>query len=83
VVAYGARRVSLSDKIIVSDLKVGESQVSVERVNVTFLPPDPVTNIYYDSSATSTVLEIELTEVQSGSKKTVQVNFLGLAEVID
>jgi len=83
LVSSGARRVSLSDKINLSALAIaGTGELDANWVNITFLPPDPITNIN-SNLGTSTALEIELTEVQSNSKKVIQVNFLGLAEVAD
>lgn len=77
---YGARETKLSTGVVISSLKV--EGTSVNNVNLTFLPPDPITNIY-SGGATSTVLEIQLKEVNGTNIKTVRVNFLGLAEVID
>ena len=78
-VSYGARVVNLSAGISITSLKLGVT--SVDSANVTFLPPDPKTNIY-SGGATSTVLEIQLQDKSSASStKTVRVNFLGLAEV--
>lgn len=79
----GARETKLSTGVVISSLKVGVERTSVDNVNLTFLPPDPITNIYYNGGATSTVLEIQLEEVNGTNIKTVRVNFLGLAEVID
>ena len=79
-VNYGARVTTLSSGVAISSLKLGASYV--EGVNVTFLPPDPQTNIS-DAGATSTVLEIQIKETGGTNIKTIRVNFLGLAEVID
>lgn len=82
-VDLGARIINLPPGIIISSLKTLEDS-SVNQVNVTFLPPDPQTNIYnLDNLSTSTKLIIELKETINNSIKTIQVNFLGLAEVID
>lgn len=81
-VAYGARIANLSSGVIITSLKVGNNSASA--ANVTFLPPDPKTNIYSsDLGATSTVLEIKIKEAKGENTKTIRVNFLGLAEVID
>lgn len=77
---YGARLTTLSSGVTISSLKLGSSYVS--GVNVTFLPPDPQTNLS-SAGATSTALEIQLRETGGTNIKTVRVNFLGLAEVID
>lgn len=86
-VNYGARVTQLPAQIQILELKT-TSATGVEhldpRVNVTFLPPDPSTNIYrVNAAGTSTVLEIKLKETQNNSTKTVRVNFLGLVEVSD
>lgn len=82
-VRYGARKTTLPSGVIISSLKTGNINLN-QKVNVTFLPPDPKTNIYQvDNGATSTILEIELKELRDNTIKTVQVNFLGLVEVID
>jgi prepilin-type N-terminal cleavage/methylation domain-containing protein len=86
-VAYGARVTSFPANIQILSLKVGNSTsslVSVNQVNVTFLPPDPQTNIYSVSNgATSSLLQITIKETFNNSIKTIMVNFLGLAEVVD
>lgn len=51
-------------------------------LDITFLPPDPITTIY-GGSGTSTVVDIILTEIVNNTEKSVQVNFLGLAEALD
>jgi len=80
-ISYGARPTSLSPNIIISSLKVGNN--SVPNATVTFLPPDPQTNIS-SAGATSTALLIQIQDKSNLSNiKTIRVNFLGLAEVID
>ncbi len=79
-VDYGARIISLPDNIEISAIRVG-GVVATSGV-VTFLPPDPKTNIY-DGTSTSTTMDIELKETRNDSIKTIRVNFLGLAEAID
>jgi len=79
-VNYGARVTTLSSGVAVSSLKLGAGYVN--GVNVTFLPPDPQTNLS-NAGATSTVLEIQIKETGGTNIKTIRVNFLGLAEVID
>jgi len=82
-ISSGARLITLPPGIIISSLKTPEDS-SIGQAQVSFLPPDPQTNIYNsDNSSTSTKLTIELKEAVNNSVKTVQVNFLGLAEVID
>ena len=85
VTNYGARTVDISSGVSILSLNMGGNiaTTSVSSTNVTFLPPDPQTNIY-SSGATSTVLEIKLQEKGNPvNVKTVRVNFLGLAEVTD
>lgn len=80
-ISYGARRTDISSNVAISSIKIGNTQVT--KANVTFLPPDPITNIYSDG-ATSTVLEIQVKDLNNPLNiKTVRVNFLGLAEVIN
>ncbi len=76
----GARLVELPPLITISSLKVGG--VEKNAVNITFLPPDPITNIY-DGTATSTDILIELQEAKENTTKTIRANFLGLVEVIN
>jgi len=79
----GARVTQMPPGIEISELKT-DSALLNSRVNVTFLPPDPRTNIYRVAAvATSTTLDIKLKETQNNTTKTVRVNFLGLVEVID
>lgn len=79
----GARVTQLPDSVQISELKTDSTFLN-ERVNVTFLPPDPRTNIYrVGAGATSTALEIKLQELQGNTTRTIRVNFLGLIEVID
>ncbi len=80
--AYGARRVDFSSDIRIEKLTVGNN-LEYNLANTTFLPPDPRTNIWLNSGATSTSLQILLVEKETGKSKTIEVNFLGLAEVID
>lgn len=84
---YGARVTDISSGVAILSLKMAGNMAttSVSNINVTFLPPDPQTNIYSDSlNASSTILEIKLQEKGNPvNVKTIRVNFLGLAEVID
>ena len=77
---YGARLTDLGPDVEI--LSLTTATAGTDSANITFLPPDPQTNIY-DGSATSTVLTVVLREKQNNSIKTVRVNFLGLAEVLD
>jgi type II secretory pathway pseudopilin PulG len=80
-VNYGARLTQLPAGIEITRLETPGPESNVQA-NVTFLPPDPSTNIY-NGTATSTRLLIELTEGRNNTVKTIRVNFLGLIEVID
>jgi prepilin-type N-terminal cleavage/methylation domain-containing protein len=80
-VNYGARVTTLPPNIEISELQTPGPELNTQ-VNVSFLPPDPQTNIY-NGAATSSSLLIQLKELRNDSIKTVRVNFLGLAEVID
>lgn len=77
---YGARAIEFPPNIVIDSLK--DSFDFQQNLNVTFLPPDPQTNIY-NGTATSTGMLVQLKEGRNNSYKTVQVNFLGLAEVLD
>ena len=80
---YGGRVTRLPEGITISKLTTTGSTTN-DTVDVTFLQPDPRTNIYrVTAAATSTALEIELKEARNNSIKTIRVNFLGLAEVLD
>lgn len=80
---YGARVMHLPQYIEIVSLKLANG-TSQSQANVTFLPPDPETNIFQPISlATSTSLEIELRETRNNSTKKVFVNFLGLTEARD
>lgn len=74
--ALGARISILSDDIRIKEMSIGS------LADVVFLPPDPVTTIS-NSVSTFNNLLIVLEDINSGSIKTVKVNFLGLVEVID
>ena len=76
----GARIVELPQGISIIDLETGNDDSNI--ANVSFLPPDPKTNIF-NGISTSTFLEITLKEERENKIKTVRVNFLGLVEVID
>ena len=81
-VGLGARIVNLPTGVEIVSLEMTASDDISNIVNVTFLPPDPKTNIF-NESATSTFLRIGLRDTREGKIKTVRVNFLGLVEVID
>ncbi len=78
----GAKVVMLPPEIELVSLRMAGYALPVYSANVTFLPPDPRINIYAQG-ATSTMLEVGVLERQSNIIKYIQVNFLGLAEVVD
>jgi len=62
----------------------GTATTSADTAIVSFLPPDPKTNIYNPNNSNDYIeLEIHLKEKDSEKKQIVKVNFLGLVEVID
>ncbi|MDA3803024.1 MAG: type II secretion system protein [Patescibacteria group bacterium] len=82
----GARYNSISNDLEIESLTFsdGIATTTASTANVTFLPPDPKTNIYNPQNEYDyTSLEIKIKEKESGKTKTVKVNFLGLVEVID
>lgn len=79
-ISYGARRSDFAANTRIEDIFLDGTSVS--EANVIFLPPDPRVNIN-DGNATGTSLQIILKESANNSIKTVEVNFLGLAEVVD
>ncbi len=85
----GGRKITFANGITIEDIKILKkvssvtTSVSTNQANVTFLPPDPVTNIFNAITyATGTEMIINLKDSQ-GSSKSIKLNFLGLAEVID
>lgn len=87
---FNCREVTFANGIVIEDLEIEyinylnlSAYKSVNEVNISFLPPNPVTNIYdvLDDS-TGLALIIKLKD-NTGSIKSVRLNFLGLAEVID
>lgn len=82
---FNCREVSLGNGITIDDLEVFRNNKynHVSQANITFLPPDPKTNILNaDNNTSGTAIIIRLKDSQ-GSVKSVRVNFLGLVEVID
>jgi prepilin-type N-terminal cleavage/methylation domain-containing protein len=77
---YGAQVTTLPTNIIINSITLGG--VSSNKADITFLPPDPITTIM-GQSATSSSATIVLKDTKTNTVKTVRINFLGLAEVID
>lgn len=85
----GGRKITFANGVTIEDIKILKkvafvtTSISTNQANVTFLPPDPVTNIFNAITyATGTEMIINLKDSQ-GSSKSIKLNFLGLAEVID
>jgi prepilin-type N-terminal cleavage/methylation domain-containing protein len=78
----GARVVTLPAGVFIDTITTGNGTTTAG--NVTFLPPDPKTNIFDEvTTATSTWMTISLRDKRENMIKTIKVNFLGLAEVIN
>jgi len=77
---YGAQVTVLPDNVVIDSIKLGPT--TSNKADITFLPPDPITTITGQSSSDSSVT-IVLKDTKTNTVKTVRVNFLGLAEVID
>lgn len=80
-VGYGAKVVDLPKGIMIDSIQTSSGN-SASWVNVNFLPPDPVTHIF-DGSYQSSWTKIKLRDVAEDTTKTISINFLGLAEVVD
>ena len=78
---FGAKVVTLPSNISIDSLSTEDNQ-EVNKVNIIFLPPDPLTYIVTELG-TTTAINIRLMESLNNTTKTVRVNFLGLVEVID
>jgi prepilin-type N-terminal cleavage/methylation domain-containing protein len=80
-VDYGGMIEDLPANISVDNLKFNVSNTT--RLDITFVPPDPTTNIYNSSfsPATTTLGSIVLRESVNNSVSTVNVNSFGLIEV--
>ena len=76
----GARVITLPPGLEIGSIKT-DSGSSLSSVSVTFLPPDPKTNIF-DGSLAYDAIKISLKDTRENTTKTVRVNFLGLIEVI-
>lgn len=86
---FGSRKISFANGISIDEIKVlkkvanSTTTTIANQANVTFLPPDPLTNIFNAVTyATGTEMIIKLKDSQ-GSSKSIKINLLGLAEVID
>lgn len=75
----GGQTVNLPAGVTISEIDVG---VSINSVDITFLPPDPTTNIWNGVNNYNAV-QIKLEGEDGSLMKTVAVNFFGLVEVTD
>lgn len=77
----GAQTTGFPNNIIIDSIK---GPAVINSLDVTYLPPDPITTITNDvTMATSSQVDISLKDLRTNTYKTVRINFLGLAEVID
>lgn len=81
-VDYGAQVSTLPTNVIISSIMMGS--IASTKADITFLPPDPITTIS-DSAGNKTNKQVDiiLKDTKTNTIKTVRVNYLGLAEVID
>jgi hypothetical protein len=77
----GARIVELAPEIEISEIRFGTDNHR-QQASVSFLPPDPRININ-SGGTTSTTLYISVKNLRDDTIKTMLVNFLGLAEIIN
>ncbi len=80
--ASGAQVITLPDNITIDSIKI-PTDVDTSKLDITFLPPDPITTIMNQNLATSSEMIVTLKDAKTDSFKTISVNFLGLAEVTD
>lgn len=81
-ISKGTRIIDLPPEIVISDIHLYEDGPSRTSASVTFLPPDPRTNIY-SGGATSSELFVDLEDKRSGTIRTMLINFLGLSEIFE
>lgn len=74
---YGGKTVALPENIKIDNISIGSS------ANIVFLPPDPITKISQNGGTEVPSVTIRMREMIGSTTKTIRVNFLGLAEVID
>lgn len=80
--ASGGSTFTLPANIVISDL-TGDSITgdnSHSKLDITFLPPNPTTNIYWDSATFSKYAVIILKDSTTGKTANINVNILGLIE---
>ena len=85
--ALGARKVIISDNLEIEEIKIYPNNSAMKysnNLNIIFLPPDPKTSIIDQNDRTSAnLVYIKLKEKGTNSSRTISVNILGLAEIID
>jgi len=78
----GGQTITLPANIVIDRLidssGAGDSHF---RLDITFLPPDPVTRIYWDGNSSSSKATIGLRETVQEQTKSLIVNKLGLIEI--
>lgn len=72
----GGMVVALPAGVSIQEINIGSP---IDFVDITFLPPDPMTNIW-DGASTNNLISIVLTENSTNTTKAVEVNFFGLIE---
>jgi prepilin-type N-terminal cleavage/methylation domain-containing protein len=72
----GGQTISLPAGVRIEDINTGSS---LDSIDITFLPPDPTTNIW-DGSNNYNLADITLLENTNNTTKKVEVNFFGLVE---
>lgn len=83
---YGARKTSFGENMVIESLSIynGSLWLPATQANITFLPPDPQTNIFNpDTDLEGRLIEIEIKDLRGGDIKKIQINFLGLIEVVE
>ena len=80
---YGALVHNLPTNFIFESLKIKQTNgtiISVPKVNIIFLPPDP--KVFINASESNQEVELTLKDQASAETKVIKINFLGLAEVV-
>ncbi|MFA4833269.1 MAG: prepilin-type N-terminal cleavage/methylation domain-containing protein [Patescibacteria group bacterium] len=75
----GGQTVNLPAGVRIAEINTG---ALIDLINITFLPPDPTTNIW-DGADSYNIAQIKLEGETEGLMKIIAVNFFGLVEVMD
>jgi|WetSurMetagenome_2_1015567.scaffolds.fasta_scaffold01475_9 prepilin-type N-terminal cleavage/methylation domain-containing protein len=75
--ASGGSTFTLPANTVISDLTDGGSH---SNLDITFLPPDPITRIYWSQFSSSTIASIVIKQNIVNRTENVNVNILGLIE---